>query len=151
MICFGNYDYGVEIGRICGVEYVPHIHRNAAYVKDRELVAGVMWERIVPGASAWVHMATQKTQYIPRDLLWAACHLSFSQWRCKKLFGPIAEHNKRALRIATRLGFKEEARLEGMYPEACVILSLEPANCWCLDIKPRFFEVPHGWQPSSSA
>jgi hypothetical protein len=140
-----------ETAHICGANYYPGVTSSMCYSVSNELVAGVLYESVRPGASCFVHVATQKAQFVPRDMWWAAFYLPFIGWGCKKIIGPISETNAASLSLARRLGFVEEVRLAGVYPEACVFMTLHRENCWCLSrITPRRFEVPNGRLGSST-
>lgn len=146
-LLFGDPHWAREAASICGVAFSPETISSVCYVKDGELVIAALYEHIVMNVSCTMHVATSKAAYAPRDAWWSAFYLPFDGWGCKKIIGPISETNEAALSLVRRLGFKEEARLPGVYPEACVFMTLVREDSWCLNkIVPRHFEANHGRQ-----
>lgn len=137
MIIFGDHAHAIRIAREAGAVYNPLADRVIARVEDDELVGGVLYQAFT-GASIGIHMAGFNPHWANRDMIWAAFHYPFQQLGCQRMFGQVPETNAAALEINTKLGFKEVARIAGMYDDgAAVIFCMEKQDCRWLKLAPR--------------
>lgn len=78
--------------------------------RDGELVAGVIYEGY-NGHNIWMHVAIPGR--ITRDFLRYAFHYPFIELGCRRVSGYVEASNARARRFDERLGFQQEAILQG--------------------------------------
>ena len=137
MIVFGDHAHAVRIAREAGAIYNPLADQVMARVEDGELMGGVLYQAYT-GASIGIHMAGFNPFWANRDIIWAAFHYPFRQLKCERMFGQVPETNAAALEINLKLGFKEVARIPGVYEDgAAVILCMEKSDCRWLKLAPR--------------
>lgn len=139
MIVSGNAEYGRRIASAAGVTYNPLADPCLARVENGELLGGVTYQGYTGrGGSIQMHMAGFAPRWADRDMLWVAFDYPFNQLGCNKVFGQVPESNPKALEIDLRLGFKIEAKIEGVFPDgACFVLALAREDCRWLKLKPR--------------
>jgi hypothetical protein len=75
------------------------------------LVAGVYYERFT-GYNIFMHQVMQPGG-TTKDFFWYAFYYPFVELGCSRVTGMLPEENEKALRVALKLGFKEEARIAG--------------------------------------
>lgn len=136
MIVFGGHEHGRRISERAGTIYNPAADQVIARVEDGELIGGVTYTGYT-GASIHMHMAGFKEGWANRMMLWVGFDYPFNQLGCNKVFGQVPESNASALEIDLKLGFKIEAKIEGVFPDgACYVLALAREDCRWLKMKP---------------
>lgn len=75
------------------------------------LVAGVYYEGFT-GYNIFMHYALQPGA-VTRDALWYVFYYPFVELGCSRITGMVWEENEKSLRVAHKLGFREEARIAG--------------------------------------
>ena len=83
-----------------------------------EIVAGVWYEDYNP-QSIVTHIAIQG-QISPR-YLHVIFHYPFVRLCVQKIIAPVLEDNSESIRLVTKMGFKEEARLKNVHPTGDMI------------------------------
>jgi hypothetical protein len=139
MIATGCEEHGHRIAHAVGGTFNPNSHVVLASVgRDSfELLGGVIYTDYT-GASVQMHMAGFSPHWMTREFLWMAFDYPFNQLDCKKVFGHVPESNTTALEIDRKLGFKEVAKIEDVFPDgACYVLALAREDCRWLKLKPR--------------
>jgi len=106
-----------------------------------EVLGGVIYHDFTgEGGSIIMHMAGDDPHWITRGILWAAFDYPFNQLKVNRCLAFVPSNNMRALKIDQQLGFKAEAVIRGVYPDAdCIILSMGREDCWALKRKPKLY------------
>lgn len=138
-IVVNNQSIGQVLASAVHRFYDPASFSNVARVHGTEVLAGVVYEQYVEGVSIIAHMAVFAEHGINRDLLWVAFDYPFNQLMVKRIFGFTPESNFRALEMNTKMGFRQVARIEGMFANdvAAIVLRMDRADCRFLNITPR--------------
>lgn len=144
-IVVNNPEIGHDLAIATHRFYNPACCVNVARVRSGELLAGVFYEQYVHGVSIIAHMAVFAEHGVNRDLLWVAFDYPFNQLMVKRIFGFTPECNLRALEMNAKMGFKQVARIEGMFAhdDAAIVLCLERSDCRLLNIKPLNIKSNH--------
>ena len=90
-------------------------------LRGDEIVAGVVYEDYTTVAIQ-MHFAIAHPHVPMRKLRAAAFHYPFDQLGVERIFGFINSTNTPALDYATRLGFKAEAIIEGVYADGDLVI-----------------------------
>lgn len=143
MIVFGNESHGHAIAQKAGATYNPAADMCIANVgPDGGLLGGVIYSGYT-GSSIGIHMASFDPRWATVDMVWVAFHYPFVQLGCKKVFGQVPASNSKALELDLRLGFKEVARIEDVFPDGdLVVLAMDREDCRWLRLKPRGLKEP---------
>lgn len=143
MITFGNHIHGRRIARAAGCFYNPESNVVISREKDDRLLGGVIYQAY-NGASIVIQVASFDPHWLDRDMLWRAFYYPFEQLEVQKLFTQTPSNNLKALDFNRKLGFKEEARIEGVFRDADLIIrSMRREDCRWLERGQRrgiFFE-----------
>jgi hypothetical protein len=71
-------------------------------------------------------------------MLWMVFDYPFNQLKVKKVAGAINSSKKELLDFDLRLGFKEEGRIRGAYPDGdMIIMTMAREECRWLKLKPK--------------
>ncbi|WP_020095745.1 hypothetical protein [Methylobacterium sp. 285MFTsu5.1] len=152
-IVINDLEHGRAVARRAGAIFNPDGDQVIARVRDDELLGGMVYTAHVPGTSIAIHTAGFVRDWANRDLIWASFHYPFVQLSVKRVFGQVQASNARALEVNRKLGFKEVARIPGVF--SCgdlVVVSMHRDECRWIHIRPRGLisnrsEVEHdGWQ-----
>lgn len=140
-IVFGNHDCGRMVSQAVGHFYNPACDTIIARIVKREfpfLAGGVLFTNYT-GASMQVHVAGFLPRWLSRDLLWIAFDYPFNQLKVERLFSQMEATNVAAIKFNLGLGFREVARIGGVYPNdvACVVTKMEEHECRFLKIRPH--------------
>lgn len=139
MIIFDNVSAGLMICEAAGSAFNPAVDRVIARTDNGVLVGGVVYQGYT-GASIHGHFAGFSKGWINRDLLWVAFDYPFRQLGCGTMFAQVPETNTKSLELCAHLGFKEAAKIEGVFTDgACFVLAMEAKDCRWLNLKPRGF------------
>lgn len=129
MIETGNLDHARTIARTAGCFFNPECDHVISRSVGGRLVGGVIFTGYT-GASIGIHVASFDTRWIDKDMLWITFHYPFEQLGVQKLFGQVPSSNRKALDFNKKLGFKEEARIAGVFPDAdLVVMSMLRSDC----------------------
>jgi RimJ/RimL family protein N-acetyltransferase len=129
LITVGSHEECNEIARFAGTAYNPAYDFAIVRTEQGELLGGVIYQGYT-GASIRAHIAGFRPRWIDKDMLWMMFHYPFEQLACDKILGFIHSTNGKALDFNRKLGFKEEARITGVYRDAdMVIMTLRREDC----------------------
>ena len=142
-IILNDPDYGHEIARATNTFYDPKCSANIVRTRDGEVLAGAIYTQFT-GPSVIMHQAVFEEHGLNRDLLFVAFDYPFNQLAVKRIFGFVKETDEKVLAFNRHLGFREVARIEGMYEHdiTCIVMRMDREECRFLSIKPRNIQVP---------
>lgn len=128
MLCLDKYVVGPWVARHTEGTFTPENSTCIGLLdKEGNLVAGVWYENYTK-TSVMAHVAVQGP--ITREFLHTICHYPFEQLGVYKVIGPVKSSNEDALKFDKKMGFIEEARIEGAFPDAdMVLLTLTKDKC----------------------
>lgn len=115
MLCFDKMRIGSWMAKELDMIFTPEKSSCIGLLKDGELVAGVWYEDYTQ-ASVMAHIVIKGR--INREFLYTIFHYPFVQLGVSKVIGPIKSTNAKAIEFDKKLGFKEEARILGVFPDA---------------------------------
>ena len=115
MLCFDKHFIGDWMAQELNMIFTPEKSSCIGLIKDGKLVAGVWYEDYTK-ASIMTHIVIKSA--INREFLYTIFHYPFVQLGVEKLIGPVKSTNHEAIKFDIKLGFKEEARLLGVFPDA---------------------------------
>ena len=126
----------VEACRALGLVLNP-VSVNLSLWNDTELRGVVIFERYTHCA-IFCHVVGFVPRWGCKRFLWMVFDYCFVQLGVDRVFGLVASNNLTALNFIENLGFREEARIRNVYPDADqVIVVLEKANCRFLKMSIR--------------
>jgi RimJ/RimL family protein N-acetyltransferase len=130
MIVFSHLPFMKEVACAANVNFVPgHDHGIFRTGSEGQLLGGVLFTDYT-GTSAQMHVAGFHQNWLNRELIYVTFDFAFVKLRMKKLIGLVPEANERAFIFDTRIGFKQEAKIEDVFPEgAALILTLSRDEC----------------------
>jgi RimJ/RimL family protein N-acetyltransferase len=142
-IILNDPDFGHEIARATDTFYDPKCSANIVRARDGEVLAGAIYTQFT-GPSVIMHQVVFVEHGLNRDLLFVAFDYPFNQLGVKRIFGFVKETAEIVLAFNRHLGFKEVARIDGMYEHDinCIVMRLDREDCRFLNIKPRTIQVP---------
>jgi RimJ/RimL family protein N-acetyltransferase len=145
MFAFDDRLHGYQIAQRAGVQFNPECDRVISYSRDGVLLGGALFSNYT-GASIQMHVASFDPRWLTRDALWVVFHYCFEQLGCKVVFGQVPETNSKALEFDMKLGFKEIARVDDVFPDGgLVVVAMRRKDCRWLKLKPRQLKEPaHG-------
>ena len=91
----------------------PEGAQTVGLERDGEIVAGVWYEDWNP-QSVVTHIAIAGT--ITKRFLHVIFDYPYTQLGVQKIIAPVLEDNSESIRLVTKMGFKEEARLKNIHP-----------------------------------
>jgi RimJ/RimL family protein N-acetyltransferase len=142
MIAFNDHTIGREIAKGAGVQFNPACDISIARTNGERVLGGVIFQSYT-GASITIHAVGFDPRWLSQDLLWVIFHYAFVQLGCKVVFGQVKVTNSKALEFDLKLGFKEVARVDDVYPDgAMALLAMRREECRWLKIKPRGLMEP---------
>jgi len=101
--------------------------------KDGELVAGTVYE-MRNGKSVVCHITWDQ---ITPAYLAAVYDYPYNVANVDKIIGPISSNHTRALKLVTKMGFSEEARIKNAAPDGDIVFMTQtPERCRYLE--PRY-------------
>jgi RimJ/RimL family protein N-acetyltransferase len=129
VIVTDNFAHARTIAKAAGFHFNPECDIVMAREEDGKLLGGVIFQAY-NGASIVIHVAGFAPNWLNRDLLWIAFSYPFDQLKVTKLFTQTPSDNRKALDFNTNLGFKDEARIEGVFRDADLIVrSMRREDC----------------------
>ena len=109
--------------------------------KDEKLVAGTIFENW-NGRSVVCHIAWQR---VTPTYMAAVYDYAYNVCGVDKIIGPISSNHTRALKLVSKMGFSEEARLKNAAPDGDIVLMTQtPDRC-------RYLEPRYGQKITSTA
>lgn len=137
-IVFNERADGNAIAALAGTAFNPGRDVSICRVRNGYRLGGVIFSHFT-GESISMHSASWDQHWINRDMLYVTFDYPFNQLGVKRIFGQVPEDNLHAQQFNTKVGFKEVARIEGVFPGplACVVMCLERKDCRFLRVKPR--------------
>lgn len=139
LIYVGDKQHAAQIAASAGVLLNPQYDTCISVEKGGVLYGGVIYQGFT-GSSIQMHMAGFSPHWMTKTFLWVAFDYPFNQLGCKIVLGQVSSANTRALEIDKKLGFKEAAKIDGVFPDgACHVLVLAREDCRWLKCKPRDF------------
>lgn len=126
--------------RVGGVYQVAYDHVIAMVRDDGVTLGGVVFCNYLVG-SLTMHMAGTGNNWGTPDFLWLVYEYAFHQLGCRKVIGLVAADNALAIRINTKMGFREEARLADMTADGgdLLIMSMRRDDCRWLRLVPKHY------------
>jgi hypothetical protein len=133
MITIGTYEHARRIAITAGMFFNSACDQAIVRLEHEKLLGGVIYQGYT-GASIRAHIAGFTPRWIDKDMLWMMFHYPFEQLGVNKIIGHVHSTNLKALDFNRKLGFKEEARIEGVFRDAdLVIMSMRREECRWLE------------------
>jgi RimJ/RimL family protein N-acetyltransferase len=135
---FNDTDHGIAIGEQTGTRFSPGFDIAIARVRRDALVGGVIFTDFTH-ESISIHTASWDPHWVNRDLIFVVFDYPFNQLGVKRIFGRVPESNYHAIRFNLHCGFREVARVEGVYRHniAQIVMRCDREDCRFFGIKPR--------------
>jgi len=135
MITTGNLAHAKQIATEAGCFFNPECDHVISREENGKLLGGVIFSGFT-GASIGIHVAGFDPHWINKDMLWITFHYPFEQLAVDKLFGQIHSRNHKAIAFDTKLGFKEEARIAGVFPDGdLIVMAMRREDCRWLNLR----------------
>jgi len=135
MIVFNDFEHADQIAEAAGCQFNRRFDHCISRERNGELLGGVVYSGYT-GKSIGIHVAGFCDDWISKDMLWVCFHYPFVQLKCEVLFGQVPSDNLRALEFDRKLGFKIEARIPDVFPNAdLVVLKMRKSECRWLKLK----------------
>lgn len=140
MILFNNVVHGWEIAAAIPRCYNPISDIVISNVTpEGKLLGGVIYDGYTKGC-IFMHQAGFSKRWLGGNMLWIAFDYPFNQLNVRKVAGTIPSTKHELLAFNQRLGFKEEARIKGAYPDGdMIVLTMAREDCRWLNIKPKIY------------
>lgn len=98
-------------------------------VQNGRIVAGVMYDHFT-GRSIKASIAISPFARLGKEFWWMIFDYPFNQLGVERIIVTICESNTKSINLATKLGFKFEATVEGVYDDgAMLIATLTKSEC----------------------
>jgi len=104
---------GPWIAALASMIWAPEGAEAIGLANGGELVAGVWYENWNP-QSITTHIAIDGA--VSRRYLHVIFHYPFVQLGVQKIIAPVLADNSESIRLVTKMGFTEEARLKNVHP-----------------------------------
>jgi RimJ/RimL family protein N-acetyltransferase len=127
MLCFDSLKIGEWIAKELDMIFTPEKSSCIGLLKNGELIAGVWYEDYTK-ESIMAHIVIKER--INREFLTTIFHYPFVQLGVSKIIGPVKSTNAKAIEFDKKLGFTEEARLLGVFPDADLLFfTMAKSDC----------------------
>ena len=113
MLVFDKTIVGPWIAKQTQMIWKPEGAQTIGLEKDGEIVAGVWYDDFNP-QSIVTHIAI--TGKLTKRYLQVIFDYPFMQLCVQKIIAPVLQDNSESIRLVTKMGFKEEARLKNVHP-----------------------------------
>jgi RimJ/RimL family protein N-acetyltransferase len=145
LLVVGDLSHGRRLAIAAGTTFDATADGVISRLRDGELLGGILYTQFT-GVSCTVHLAGLRARWGNRALVWIGMDYPFRQLGLERIIGFVPQHNTAARRLNEHLGFKEVARIPGVYPggRARLVLSLEREDCRILDWPRPTFTVAQG-------
>jgi hypothetical protein len=135
-------EIGYWVDKQLGVGYHAERSNAIGLVREGEIVAGVVYQNW-NGRSLVTHIAA--TGRLTKFYLWAIYDYAFNVCGVDKIIAPVSSENEKSIRMVSRMGFAEEARIKDAQPEGDIILfTMKKSDC-------RFLGDRYGKENASTA
>lgn len=116
----------------------PACDISIGHIINGQLIGGVIFNSF-NHESIQIHSASWDPHWIDRDMLFVTFDYPFNQLGVKRLFGLVPADNEHALSFNRKVGFKDVAHIDGVFPGdiACVVMRLDRDDCRFLNVRPR--------------
>lgn len=127
---------GVQIAAAAKASYNPAADACLARVESGELYGGFIFSDYTgPGGSMMAHVAGFRPRWLTRELLGNAANYAFNHCKCGRIFGQVRASQPKVLAFDLKMGWKEVAFLEGVFPDGgCHILAMAREGCRWLSL-----------------
>lgn len=131
--------YGIVIGAAAPAKYDPQIDQAMVRLIDGKVAGGFIFTDYTgEGGSMVTHVAGFEPRWLTRELLYNAANYCFNYAKCQAIFGQVPASKPKVLAFDLKLGWKEKAFLEGVYPDGgCHIISMTREDCRWLNWAPK--------------
>jgi hypothetical protein len=138
MIEIGNQVHGFRIAAAIPRPYNPTVDIVFSHVTSLgNLLGGVIFDGYT-GSCVFMHQAGFHKNWLVGNMLWMVFDYPFNQLKVKKVAGAINSSKQELLDFDLRLGFKEEGRIRGAYPDGdMIIMTMAREECRWLKLKPK--------------
>lgn len=137
-IAFGP-EYGPVIAKAAPAFFHPDNAIAMVSLVDGEVAGGFLFTDYTgEGGSMLTHVAGFQRGWLTRSLLFSAADYCFNYSKCGVIFGQVPAIKPKVLAFDLKLGWKEVAFLEGVYPfGGCHVLSMTREDCRWLAWGPK--------------
>lgn len=137
-IALNDPDHGAAIGALAGARFVAGHDIAISRVVGDKLLGGVIFTNYTI-ESICIHTASWSEHWVNRDLIFVVFDYPFNQLAVKRIFGRLPETNERAHSFNLHCGFRDVARVEGVYQHnvAQIVMRLDREDCRFFGIKPK--------------
>lgn len=135
MIVFDS-SLGVPIAKAARASFNAQVDTCLARVENGQLLGGFTFTDYTGrGGSMMCHVAGFRPGWLNRHLLMNAANYAFNHCGCNRLFGQVRATQPKVLAFDLKLGWKEVAFLEGVFPDGgCHIVSMAREDCRWLSL-----------------
>lgn len=139
---FNNIAHGWAIAGAIPRNFNPALDPVISHTNNLgELLGGVIYDGWT-GSCIFMHQASFHKSWLSREYLWVVFDYPFNQLGCLKVCGTIPSGNQTLLEFNKRIGFIQEAKIEGGYPDGdLLVLSMKRDQCRWLDYTPKWATV----------
>jgi RimJ/RimL family protein N-acetyltransferase len=132
--------WGPTIARRVGTHFNPDCDKVVCRLKDQDTLMGGSLFCHYTTESISIHVAAWLPNWLTRELLFVTFGYPFLQLPCNRVFSQIPASNTESLRFNLHLGFREVARIKGLYAggDDCIVTCMEKNDCRFL-ARPRLF------------
>jgi RimJ/RimL family protein N-acetyltransferase len=117
-ICTDKSIIGPWIAKQCAMIWKPEGTETIGLLSSGEIVAGVWYEDWNP-QSIVTHIAVSGR--LTKHYLKVIFDYPFMQLRVQKIIAPVLSDNLESIKLVTKMGFREEARLQNVHPSGDMI------------------------------
>jgi hypothetical protein len=138
MIGFGS-QYGAEIAAAAPASFDPRVDQAMVNLIEGKVAGGFLLTSYTGrGGSFLTHVAGFRRGWLTRELLFNTANYCFNHSGCGRIFGQVPATKPKVLAFDLKLGWKEVAFLDGVYPDGgCHVLSMGREDCRWLNWAPR--------------
>jgi len=137
-IVFNDPGHGAAIAALAGARFMPGTDVAIARVLNHNLLGGVILTDYT-GESVAMHTGSWVPHWVNRDLIFVVFDYPFNQLGVKRVFGRLPETNEQAHSFNLHCGFRDVARVEGVYEHnvAQIVMRLDREDCRFFGIRPQ--------------
>jgi RimJ/RimL family protein N-acetyltransferase len=141
LILFNQPGHGDVVAKALGTRFNERTNSLITRVRDGELIGGVIYDSYTH-ESIMAHIAGWEDRWLNRDLLWVMFDYPFNQMGVKRIFAQVQASNHHAIEFDHKLGFRDVAEIEGVYPGnvSAIIMRMDREDCRWLNIKTNYFK-----------
>lgn len=141
LILFNQPGHGDIVAEALGTRFNERTNSLITRVRDGELIGGVIYDSYTH-ESIMAHIAGWEDHWLSRDMLWVMFDYPFNQMKVKRIFAQVAANNHHAIAFDHKLGFRDVAEIEGVYPGnvSAIIMRMDREECRWLNLKTNYFK-----------